>query len=106
MRFGVTNEDVLTLAAGRALQANERAMLVALSVQAWEYYESARELLPLIDPDSRAALWVLVKIYSDLLGSIDRRQGDVFSARVRVPTSQKMFALVRGTAMSLRMRSG
>ncbi len=103
--FGVTNEDVLAMASGRALEANERAMLVALSVQAWEYYESARELLPMIDADSRAALWVLVKIYSDLLGSIDRRQGDVFSVRVRVPTRQKMFALVRGTAMSLRARS-
>ena len=104
--FGVTNEDVLAMASGRALGANERAMLVALSVQAWEYYESARELLPMIDADSRAALWVLVKIYSDLLGLIDRRQGDVFSVRVRVPASQKMFALVRGTAMSLRARSG
>ena len=104
--FDVTNEDVLAMAAGRTLDANERAMLVALSVQAWEYYESARELLPLIDADSRAALWVLVKIYSDLLGSIDRRQGDVFSVRVRVSTSQKMLALVRGTAMSLRARRG
>ena len=104
--FGVTNEDVLAIASGRTLGANERAMMVALSVQAWEYYESARELLPLIDAESRAALWVLVKIYSELLGSIDRRQGDVFSVRVRVPTSRKMFALVRGTAMSLRLRRG
>ena len=104
--FGVTNEDVLAMASGRTLEANERAMLVALSVQAWEYYESARELIPLIDAESRAALWVLVKIYSDLLASIDRRQGDVFSVRVRVPTSQKMLALVRGTAMSLRAGRG
>ena len=104
--FGVTNEDVLAMASGRTLEANERAMLVALSVQAWEYYESARELIPLIHADSRAALWVLVKIYSDLLASIDRRQGDVFSVRVRVPTSQKMLALVRGTAMSLRAGRG
>ncbi len=104
--FSVTNESVLAMAAGRALEANERAMLVALSVQAWEYYESARELLPMIDADSRPALWVLVKIYSDLLALIDRRQGDVFSVRVRVPTSRKMFALVRGTAMALRAGRG
>ncbi len=99
--FGVTNEDVLAMAAGRTLDANERAMLVALSVQAWEYYEAARELLPMIDAESRPALWVLVKIYSGLLGAIDRRQGDVFSVRVRVPTSQKLLALARGTAMSV-----
>ncbi len=103
--FGVTNEDVLAMAAGRTLDANERAMLVALSVQAWEYYESARELLPMIDADSRPALWVLVKIYSGLLGAIDRRQGDVFSVRVRVATSHKLLALVQGMAMSLRVRS-
>ncbi len=64
---------------GRALKPNERAMMTALSVQAWEYYEAGRKLLPLIDADSRAALWVLVEIYSGLLARIDRRQGDVFS---------------------------
>ena len=79
-------------------------MVVALSVQAWEYYEAAQALLPLIDADSRAALWVMVKIYSGLLGEIDRRQGDVFSARVRVPRRRKVFALVRGAAMSARAR--
>ena len=104
--FGVTNEDLLAMAAGRRLDANERAMLVALSVQAWEYYESARELLPMIDADSRGALWVLVKIYSDLLVAIERRQGDVFSVRVRVSTGRKLLALAWGTAMSLRAGRG
>lgn len=102
--FSVSNEDILALSAGRAIRPNERAMLVGLSVQAWEYYESARELIPLLDPDSRPAMWVLVSIYSGLLGKIDQRQGDVFSSRVSVPTRQKVFALVRGAAMSVRAR--
>jgi phytoene synthase len=52
--FGVTNADILAICAGRALRPNERAMLMALSVQAWEYYESGRQLIGLLDADSRA----------------------------------------------------
>jgi len=102
--FDVTNADILQLANGRALKPNERAMLMALSVQAWEYYESGRKLIPLIDADSRACLWVMIEIYSGLLTKIDQRQGDVFSQRVSVPTPQKIFALMRGAAMSMRAR--
>ena len=102
--FGVSSEEVLQLARGTALRPKDRAMLSALSVQAWEYYKAGWELLPLIEADSRAALWVLVEIYSGLLKRIDARQGEVFSERVRVPTSRKLLALVRGAAMALRER--
>jgi phytoene synthase len=102
--FDVSNADVLALAGGRQMKANEQAMLIGLSVQAWEYYEAARALLPMIDADSRGALWVLVEIYSGLLKKIDERDGDVFSERVSVPTRGKVLALVRGAAMSLRVR--
>jgi phytoene synthase len=102
--FGVTPEEVLGLARGRELRAKERAMLSALSVQAWQYYKAGWELLPLIEADSRAALWVLVEIYSGLLKRIDARQGDVFSERVSLPTLQKLLALARGAAMALRER--
>ena len=100
--FGVSNEDILALAAARPLKPNERAMITGLSVQAWEYYEAARQLIPLLDPESRPAMWVLVEIYSGLLAKIDRREGDVFTERVSVPTRQKVVALVRGAAMALR----
>ena len=100
----MSKADVIALAEGRAVKSNEQAMLTALSVQAWEYYEAAQALLPLIDADSRAALWVLVEIYSGLLKLIDAREGDVFSTRVSVPTSGKLLALARGAAMSLRSR--
>ncbi len=102
--FDVSNEDVLAMTTGRAVKPNERAMITALSVQAWEYYEAGRKLIPLIDADSRAALWVLVEIYSAVLARIDRREGDVFSVRVSVPAREKIFTLVRGVAMSLRGR--
>jgi phytoene synthase len=102
--FQVSNADVVALSGGRKMLPNDRAMISALSVQAWEYYASARELLPMIDADSRAALWVLVEIYSRLLQKIDARHGDVFGTRVSVPTAEKLVALVRGGAMAMRNR--
>lgn len=100
--FGVSYGDVQALAAGRELKPNERAMLIGLSVQAWEYYEAAQALLPLIDADSRSALWTLVKIYSALLRRIEEREGDVFKERVSVPTRSKVLTLVRAAAMQAR----
>ena len=102
--FGVSNADVLALAGGRPLQANEQAMLIGLSVQAWEYYEAAQALLPMIDADSRSALWTLVQIYSGLLRRIEERDGDVFRERVSVPTRTKVLTLMRAVAMQMRLR--
>lgn len=104
--FGVNNADVLGMAAGNSPRPNDCAMIGALSVQAWEYYEAAWKLLPLIDRDSRAALWVMVEIYSGLLARIDRRSGDVFSSRVSLPTASKLMTLAQGIAQALRAGRG
>jgi phytoene synthase len=62
------------------------------------YYQSAQELLPLIDRESRPALWVLVSIYHGLLKRIEKAQYDVFSRRASVPLPQKLAILVAGLA--------
>jgi phytoene synthase len=81
--------------------------LLALEAsRAREFYASAEELLPLINRDSRAALWVLVTIYRGLLERIVARNYDVFSERVSVPTSKKMMILAQGMAMAVRNRMG
>ena len=54
------------------------------------YYASAAKLLPLIDRESRPAMWVLVRIYHGLLKRIRRADYDVFSRRISVPTFQKL----------------
>ena len=77
--FGVSVERVKELAAGAAMTERERAMLASLGAKAEGYYGSAEKLLPLIDQDSRAALWVLVTIYHGLLKRIVAADGDVFS---------------------------
>jgi 15-cis-phytoene synthase len=102
--FGVSVERVKTLAAGGAMEANERAMLHALGSRAEEYYASAALLLPLIDADSRAALWVLVTIYHELLLKISKANNDVFRHRIRVSTPAKLAVLARGAVMTLRNR--
>jgi phytoene synthase len=52
--------------------------------------------LPLIDRESRPALWVLVRIYHALLKRIERADYDVFSRRARVPMMEKLGILAVG----------
>jgi phytoene synthase len=102
--FGVSVERVKMLASGAAMETNERAMLRTLGSKAEGYYASADRLLPLIDADSRAALWVLVTIYHDLLRKISKTNGDVFTERVSVSTPAKLTVLARGVLLTLRNR--
>jgi 15-cis-phytoene synthase len=102
--FDVSVERVKTLASGAAMETNERAMLRTLGSKAEGYYASADRLLPLIDADSRAALWVLVTIYHDLLRKISKMNGDVFAERVSVSTPAKLTVLARGVLLTLRNR--
>jgi phytoene synthase len=92
------------LAGGAVMEANERAMLHVLSSRAEKYYSSADRLLPLIDSDSRAALWVLVEIYHRLLRKIAKADSDVFSERISVSTPAKMAVLGQGALITLRNR--
>jgi 15-cis-phytoene synthase len=66
------------------------------AARARAYYFSAQELVPLIDDDSRGALWTLVEIYRRLLERIVERNYDVFSERVRLSTAEKLKVLATG----------
>jgi phytoene synthase len=52
--------------------------------------------MPLIDKESRPALWVLVTIYHALLKRIERADYDVFSRRASVPMVEKLAILAVG----------
>jgi phytoene synthase len=101
---GVSVDRLRALANGANIAAKERAMLAVLASRAEQYYGSAKRLLPLIDRDSRAALWVLVCIYHELLRKIVKSDSDVFAHRVSVPTPRKLWILTQGAAMSLGNR--
>jgi 15-cis-phytoene synthase len=89
-------EQILRRRAGAPPSGDEGALLAEIGGRAEHYYQSARELLPLIDRESRPALWVLVRIYRALLRRIRRADYDVFSRRISVPTFQKLEILAVG----------
>lgn len=93
---GVTVEQLLGHRAGTPPTSQERALVKDMSERAQGYYQSARKLLPLIDRESRPAMWVLVKIYHGLLKRIRRADYDVFSRRISVPSFQKVEILAVG----------
>jgi phytoene synthase len=102
--FGVKVEELRALAAGRAMTEAERGMLATLAIRAEKYYVAAGKLIPLLDRDSRAAMWVLVTIYHGLLGRIAARRMDVFGQRVSVPSVTKVTIFARGAAMAVWYR--
>jgi phytoene synthase len=91
-------DSILHRAKGAPPTPNEHALLVEIGARAETYYASADKLLPLIDRESRPALWVLVRIYRGLLKRIRRADYDVFSRRISVPTFQKLEILAVGMA--------
>ncbi len=95
---GISLESLLQRASNAPPTAKERALLAELAQRAEHYYESAEKLLPLIDKESRPALWVLVSIYHGLLKRIGHADYDVFTRRASVPSAQKLAILALGMA--------
>jgi phytoene synthase len=98
--FGESVDELRSLAAGRAMTGRERSMLATLAIRAEKYYLAAGKLTPLIDPDSRAALWVLVTIYHRLLARIVAQKMEVFGERVALSTAEKLAVLACGATMA------
>jgi phytoene synthase len=99
---GVSLEALMHRAPGAPPTANERALLEDIARRAEDYYRSARLLLPLLNRESRPAMWVLFSIYYRLLNRIRGADYDVFSRRARVPLAQKLGILAIGqTRMAL-----
>ena len=98
---GVTASAMTALSNGRTLTSPQRRVLAIQAERAEQFYRSAQELLPLISPDSRAAMWVLVTIYHRLLRLIEQRDFDVFSARIAVPAYEKLSILGCGLVKTL-----
>jgi phytoene synthase len=94
----LTPNSLLNRAPSAPPTPSERSLLADYASRAENYYRSADVLLPLINPESRPALWVLVTIYHSLLKRIEAADYDVFSTRASVPTPQKLAILALGIA--------
>jgi phytoene synthase len=101
---GVSLGSILDRAPGAPPTAAERALFAEIARRAEGYYESAQRLLPLIDRESRPAMWVLISIYHRLLLRIQRADYDVFSRRASVPLAQKLGILAIGQARTAAAR--
>ena len=90
-RFGVDIQSLTNASAPASL----RPVMEFEALRARGYYRAAEDLLPLIDDDSRAALWTLVEIYRRLLERIIARNYDVFSERVSLSAAEKLQVMAK-----------
>jgi phytoene synthase len=100
-RFGLTASEFLEDGGKRLDQSRLSQLLEFEAQRAREYYEATNELIPLIDHDSRPALWVIVTIYRRLLEKIAKGNYDVMHTRVRLSAAEKLSILGRGMIKSI-----
>ncbi|HYL67994.1 MAG TPA: squalene synthase HpnC [Candidatus Limnocylindria bacterium] len=94
-RFGVRQGDL-----GGPITPQIRELLEFEADRAWRFYEEGAPLVQRVDADSRATLWALVRTYSTLLGRIEERGFDVFTARVSLSSAEKVqYLLTAGLAV-------
>jgi phytoene synthase len=100
--FAETPAELAQLAQpnARPMTERERAMLATLAIRAEKYYLAANKLIPLLNRDSRAAMWVLVTIYHRLLSRIADHKMEVFRTRVSLSTREKLTVFARGAVMA------
>jgi phytoene synthase len=90
-RFGVSPETFEPRERFRELMSFE-------AQRAREYYRESAPLVALIEGRSRASMRALIGIYSRLLDRIVASNYDVLARRVRVPTWEKLWVLMRSVA--------
>jgi phytoene synthase len=76
--------------------ARFRPLLEMEAERARKFYLAAEDLMPLIDEDSQPALWTLVAVYRALLEKIAAGNYDVFGAKIRLTTFEKLTILAKG----------
>jgi 15-cis-phytoene synthase len=98
-RFGVREDELLA----RVRPSHRFRELMAFEGhRAYENYQDANRLVPLVEPVGRPVLKTIVGIYSGLLDEIARREYDVLDGRISVPAWRKIAIALR--AMASRMK--
>jgi len=99
-RFGYTTAE---LARG-VVDERFLALMKFEADRASHYYDLGRGLMPLVDAESRPALWAMVEIYERILKKMVRKQFAVFQQRIRLSASEKAAVAARAFAMRLAHR--
>ena len=90
-RFGVGPHELDAERPSRRL----RDLLAFEAARAYEYYDTARDLVPLVDPVGRPVLMTIMGTYRALLDEIARRDYNVLTARVSIPAWKKAAIAVK-----------
>ena len=95
-------DAVVSASSGAAPSPELITALRNMGARATQFYDAAHNLIPLLEPDSRPAMRVLVDIYYGLLKEMERANYQVFARRIRVSTPRKITILLRGLLSSIR----
>jgi phytoene synthase len=98
-RFGVRTDE---LAAQGRPSLQFRELLAFEGRRAYENYQYANRLVPLVDPVGRPVLKTIVGIYCALLDEIARREYDVLDSRISVPSWRKFAIALRAIASRIK----
>jgi squalene synthase HpnC len=89
--YSVNPEDF----ARREATLGVRELLRFEAQRAWRCYEEGAALLTFVEPESHAALWLLVHTYSALLARIEDLDFAVFNQRVRLSKAEKLVFIAK-----------
>ncbi|HSW39076.1 MAG TPA: squalene/phytoene synthase family protein, partial [Acidobacteriota bacterium] len=101
-KFDYTTEDLRQ----EIFDERFRKLMRFQTERARDYYSTARNLIPLVDEESRPALWAMTAIYETILDTIVQRDFNVFRDRVRLSGRRKMSILLKAFAMRLKGKTG
>jgi phytoene synthase len=94
-RFNVQPEE---LSANGQPSDRIRELVAFEGQRAYQFYDQGRPLAPLVAPVGRPVLLTIVGIYRALLDEIRRRDYNVLSSRVSLPTHRKLTIAVQALA--------
>jgi phytoene synthase len=90
-RFGVDEAQILS---GR-MSEGFKEMMVFQVARAREFYAQGEKGIPMLEADSRFTVLLASRIYSRILGQIERNDYDVFKERASTSKVQKLLMLPR-----------
>jgi len=89
--FGLSEEDIIK----ERFSENMKEFIKFQVQRARKYYEESSYGIFLLEPESRFAILLAMKIYGKILSKIEENDYNPFNRRVFVPTSEKIKILIR-----------
>lgn len=89
-KFNITEDDFIS----ERFDNNFKDFIIFQVNRAQLFYEESKAGIPILDKDSRFAIYAALKIYREILQEIVKNDYNVFRGRVYVSTSKKILILI------------